>query len=689
MRVIKKISWNRNYGMGLIEEFTEYNTYFLQSDTENKYYEYNTYPKKEWEKIIKSGEKEKPTAIILTNESPEEMAEHDNSSAYFRDSQKIEYVELKGMSAQNCLSFLEIPKDYINGEINVITKQSPEITEEMKKKIDNEFKEVIAIYGEDYSQILEENCEDSKVLKVFCARCGTQFKITSRIGYTSVECPDCANRTGYYSDRHLIVDSKFKKHRTENFNGSGYRDIFYNQATKATDRFLLLQAIPNGIRIYRMKRDFSLTNGKLTKNYAIEYSVTHVIGGEMSSYKHLKNEKRPCDSFTALNINTKTLRFSQNIIYYDAEDFFDFAEKNEEVLNMSGFIDTLKYSTENIDYLDAFFILYIAILNKYPILEQIIKMGHSKLFFDLFEDLMASQNKEELSGRIEILGQLVNTETTKGKNSLRIPSYIGDYLIKKSAHLTEYYYWRDVYEITNISKDNFEKLINSFNFAYINSQIGFQDIGNILKYGYDPIKLNSYLIKQLKKLRNNYCDLNRIVNFLSDYLQTCELMDVEPDMFPMDLIKQHNDISEAYRRLEANKYDERLSRIGNACEKYFNNLDEKAVGIPKLMEEYCVVFPKSETDFMNEGNMQHNCVGSYPSRVRNGQCIIFFLRKKDKPNYSYITGECTKSGLRQFYLSNNRYVTDEDVISLGKYICNIIKRGCSSGNIPGLGNVSK
>ena len=110
--------------------------------------------------------------------------------------------------------------------------------------------------------------------------------------------------------------------------------------------------------------------------------------------------------------------------------------------------------------------------------------------------------------------------------------------------------------------------------------------------------------------------------------------------------------------------DKKLSIIGKQCEEYVipDETELNNVGIPKLFETMTIVFPKSENDFINEGNQQHNCVGSYPNKVRNGSCIIFFIRFKDNPNKSFITAECTKSGLGQCFYSNNRHVDDENLI---------------------------
>ena len=44
------------------------------------------------------------------------------------------------------------------------------------------------------------------------------------------------------------------------------------------------------------------------------------------------------------------------------------------------------------------------------------------------------------------------------------------------------------------------------------------------------------------------------------------------------------------------------------------------------------------SDLIDEGTQQHNCVGSYYNQsIANGEDFIFFIRKKDNLEKSYIT----------------------------------------------------
>ena len=133
----------------------------------------------------------------------------------------------------------------------------------------------------------------------------------------------------------------------------------------------------------------------------------------------------------------------------------------------------------------------------------------------LYEDMRESLNRDEINNHVDKISQLVNNEASKGKDALRFPMYIGDYLIKKGADLEEYYYWRDIYEITNISKEQFENLTDSINYAYINTQSSISNIGNILKFDYSVEKLLNYIVKT--SIKTNYT-IGTTVQYLIDYL---------------------------------------------------------------------------------------------------------------------------------------------------------------------------
>lgn len=600
-----------------------------------------------------------------------------------------DWQELSGLPSDYNL---EIPEHYKHNDVEFKMEIDSLITDEMfdqiKKAKKIKISEPFVIVGENFEDRFLLSSGTARGEEYICPKCHKIFLLNKNRYQSSYTCPFCGN-TSYNGP---LVMKDFKDFRKNNYGAERYYNemCFSGYNTNQKNSFYYVKNHSddeNGIIIYKICQEIIANKNTITTRFSVEYSIEHIIGKKMIAYKHLKRAKKECDPFEVLGINTKNINRTPCVIYDGCDKFFDFINKNEKFLRMSGFQTVLKYSPMQLN-LEPFFFVFIGIVNKYPIMEQIVKMGHAKLFFNLYKEMLNSLNKEELNKKINDLSQLVDIEATKGKDALRFPNYIGDYLIKKDANLDEYYYWRDLYEITKMTKEQFEKLIDSFTYSLIISQVGISDIGNILKYGYSVEKLFNYIIKQANTNNHNVQD---IIYYLSDYLLMCDFTGIKPDKYPKDLKKVHDDMLVYYEKQKKAEDDKKLALIANECESYVipNEEELNKIGIPKLFENMTVVFPKSESDFIDEGNQQHNCVGSYPYRVKNGNCVIFFIRYKDSPDKSFITAECTTRGLGQCYYSNNRSVKDENLMNFARYIVKKILAGISSGQINALGKVNK
>jgi len=685
---ITRSNWRTN------EKTTEYEIYYYYVKEINEnilmIVEYQRYPAEEMnkmlEKAIRTGNLLKPKNMELINNC-EKSELQKRLMRFGRSNERDNLFEYIKKTPEE-IGLLQ-PTFYENNEPVQVLEIDPDIDEDLFNRIKNcltVYNEGPVICGEDPYHIKDkvewngEYIDDTEWLKFYCPFCN---KVFFRNGGN--KCPECGKII-----HNTIVDADFRRHRKDIFHdkyASAKADLSCYSSTK-NSRMYYMEAFYNGVVLYKIAREISMKKGVYKDRYAIEGSIVHKVGEEIAAYKHLKKGKKACDPLDVLNINTATISNPPKIIYEGADSFFQFAKQNEKAMRMMGFVDVMKYSKVSLK-LEPFFILFLSIMNKYPVMEQLIKSGYSNLFFGLYDKIRNSTNKDEMVQYISLIEQLVNKDATSGKKALRFPEFIGDYLVKKNADIEEYCYWRDIYELTHPSKEQFEKITSSFDFAYINADIGLCDICNILKYGYKTEQLFSYIIKTYKKESR---DMRWVVQTLADYLMMCELSGITPDLFPMHLSKQHDAMALHFNR--GTTEDIKILKVAIDCEKYLpseieDDSGNRKIGVPKLLNDYVVIFPKSENDFIQEGNMQHNCVGSYPRRVKDGYSVIFFIREKSNPEKSFITGECTKKGLGQFYLSNNRHVENSEMIALGKYVANKILSGVSSGAIRALGNIDK
>lgn len=533
------------------------------------------------------------------------------------------------------------------------------------------------------------SCEQSK---------GKRQKI--KVGYPhstqSIQCPYC-DKTGYYLT--TVFSKKFveeqKKYnswiKTEAKERVALSDVFYVKKNPDEEYGIIIYNVSchTNIQTSEESDEIELKTDYAVKNYAI---ITP--GKEFKGYKCLKRSDKEVDLFDAFLINSQNINSNRPIIFEGCTNIYDFFDKNPEFIKRIGIKTALQYSNNHL-FEEPFFLLHLTLIGTHPILELLIKMGYTKLYFDVVATARNSCNKAEIKKNIKDLDKLLNNETTKGNMALRIPNYIGNYLNSKGCDIKEYFTWCDIYELEPLSKEQFENYIESNAYLAINLSQSLGRLSNVMKYGYSLEKASNYIYQQSnkgEKVYNRYSWYNNcisnIVATLIDYLDMCDMYGFTPDKYPSDLQTVHDRMVEIKREKEQEallkseqEKDETLKSLSNKIAECIG-LNNKE-NLPEIFNRYTVVIPSSVRDFVNEGNAQHNCVGGYYRRVVAQECIIFFVRKTDSPEESFITAEyrCRGGELGQFFYKNNRAVCDSELLEFGKSICSKIKTGIRTGKI--------
>lgn len=166
------------------------------------------------------------------------------------------------------------------------------------------------------------------------------------------------------------------------------------------------------------------------------------------------------------------------------------------------------------------------------------------------------------------------------------------------------------------------------------------------------------LFKLLKILKYTVYHL-RADEALDDIKEIGELVDVLTTDESKKLLNTNRTVSQNYRIIEQQEF------VGD---KAFENTLRKLNFLNgKCFDNYIVVVPRDVMDLINEGFQQNNCIGYYYNdSIRDGDECIFFLRKKDKPEKSYITCRycvVTKE-VEEARYKNNRDVdsADEEIV---------------------------
>lgn len=130
-------------------------------------------------------------------------------------------------------------------------------------------------------------------------------------------------------------------------------------------------------------------------------------------------------------------------------------------------------------------------------------------------------------------------------------------------------------------------------------------------------------------------------------------------------------IDKNYKLLKDKEQQEQIQKNQNKI-KELENL---------VYEDYCFIVPTTPKELINEGEQQHNCVGSayYKLSMSEGANFIYFIRKKDEPEKSYITCRFdmyTKETVEARYKFNDEVSKEEDkkaILKSSEFIKKIIE----------------
>ena len=85
------------------------------------------------------------------------------------------------------------------------------------------------------------------------------------------------------------------------------------------------------------------------------------------------------------------------------------------------------------------------------------------------------------------------------------------------------------------------------------------------------------------------------------------------------------------------------------------------------------VFNKEFYNIVEEASNQHNCLLSYCYSYSNKDCQIYFLRKKNNPNISYVTIEVDNNNrLVQARTKFNELPNDEVMKVINKWLSKLV-----------------
>ena len=423
-----------------------------------------------------------------------------------------------------------------------------------------------------------------------------------------------------------------------------------------------------------MKISITLKGGATSVDEdTLVWKIAHIIdvvpNEGSKAYKHSRGKEVAVDMFDAFQLNSKLIKDPPNIIFENSSGMIDFVLKHKKFNQYTGFMQCFNLANILVPR-DSFFMFYMYLYAQYPVVEFVVKMGYVDLVAKIMRNLAHGYNKENIRMRAMELNKILNAEATNGSMALTVPKYIADDLNMKEADVREYVVWGDICQMSEdgpISKENYMSATR--NRVYPNLHFRIEDIPNILKYGYNVKDIMKYTAKQVVVLKDDdttrysYYEYTNVFNMWLDYLNMCDMMGVEHEKFPMNIKTAHDTVQSAFQAQKNAMSDIAIDKIAKMAEKCIPDTKDYHDG------NYVIVMPHSVSDIVQEGQAQHNCVGSYVDKVVNRRSLVFFIRKKDEPDKSLVTAEYVHGRITQLYYKNNQRVNNKEIIELASEFC--------------------
>ena len=275
--------------------------------------------------------------------------------------------------------------------------------------------------------------------------------------------------------------------------------------------------------------------------------------------------------------------------------------------------------------------------------------------------------------------EMLNRCIKKGKKTMKeicqMPDWLWKKLVKEEVNLKTWNFIRiwykqsekdgdplveeDINSLIQLGSGRGDKTMNSFKYIIKNA---VDENGKKL---FTITKLNKYLDRI-----DMYQAIDRVtgIEILRDYINMCKDLNIVPVTDSNSLKREHDVTARVHLDYARRKWDEKRAEQMKEQEERFKNVYPELEKFTFENDELQVVVPHSPKDMLDEARMNHNCLSSYIENFASGLSKIFFIRRKDEPEKSYITMELnsTLCDYRQAYYACNQPVTKKSDLSFIK-----------------------
>lgn len=186
---------------------------------------------------------------------------------------------------------------------------------------------------------------------------------------------------------------------------------------------------------------------------------------------------------------------------------------------------------------------------------------------------------------------------------------------------------------------------------YKRANISFAKLSNYL---YKELPLNQFLY--YKSDENMFDSPIDNCSILYDCYRMANSLNINFEKYPKHLEQYHKTLIYEFNLHREECENECLLEVSNQFENLIMQDDK-----------FALIIPKTKKELFKEGKRMHHCVGTYVESMANGRSIIFFLRKQNDIDNSYVTIEYSPydNAIKQVKAKYNEHAKD-DVIEFVK-----------------------
>lgn len=452
------------------------------------------------------------------------------------------------------------------------------------------------------------------------------------------------------------LDELLENHQNETYSNFFYEN--YSHTKKAKNIYFYVP---------ELKKFFFVSTEHLLRDLEYRYP-TELVRDRIKNYS--KNDVYYIDELADCKHGYYSSFDDKSIIYPEVIDLFkndnpysalqeykDLMNKSRENQNNNywryGYYSLYEGNGEDL----AYAITYL----KYPQIEKMVKSEFENVVHSWIHD----SSNLQLYPRSFKNGNNMNEITKLPKFAWQLLKDEG--LTKDITKWNEFRVW---IQKDNLSKEQLETILN----LKIRDTQTIKAFRGILNAEYDSKKLYTLdsLLNYLSRV-DMYQAIRseEAIIILRDYIKMAIECKIEPVTNSNSLKREHDVTNRNHQLVLQAKREEFKANLGNIFKERSQELAKYEYHDDTLQ----VIVPKEMEDLLQEGRNNNNCVGGYIESFAKGRSNIFFIRKNDNPEKSYITIEVNNdfSGVRQAYYSSNREITNANDLNFISNWINHIK----------------